>query len=190
MDPIPEFDEILAGARAGEAWAFERLWRTLNPALDRYFRVAAPDAAEDLASETWLQAARDIRRFRGDEHAFRRWLFTIARHRLLDHQRKHRRDKTDPVAHDSLPESVDTADLVEERLSTAQALALIRTLPPAQAEAVTLRVVAGLPVADVARLMGKRPGTVRVLTSRGLRALADHLECVRLRDPNHEEAST
>ena len=64
------------------------------------------------------------------------------------------------------------------------ALALIATSPPAQAEAVTLRTIAGLDVADVAVIMQKRPGTVRVLAHRGLRELAS-----RLSDDTREAAN-
>jgi RNA polymerase sigma-70 factor (ECF subfamily) len=49
------------------------------------------------------------------------------------------------------------------------------TLPADQAEAIVLRVVAGLAVDRVAEIMGKRPGAVRVLTHRGLRRLAQRL---------------
>jgi len=52
---------------------------------------------------------------------------------------------------------------------------VVATLPPDQAEAVALRVVAGLDVDRVAEIMRKRPGTVRVLTHRGLRRLAERL---------------
>ena len=54
-------------------------------------------------------------------------------------------------------------------------MALIATLPPDQAEVIMVRVVAGLDVAEVARMLGKRPGTVRVLAHRGLRRLAERL---------------
>ena len=63
-----------------------------------------------------------------------------------------------------------------ESMGTAWALRIIATLPPDQAEAVTLRVVAGLDVATTARVLGKRPGSVRVATMRGLRRLAAHPE--------------
>lgn len=190
MDPIHSFEEILAGARDGSAAAFETLWRALHPPLSRYLRVVAREAAEDLASETWLQVARDIGRFRGNEADFRKWLFTIARHRALDHARKERRGGAEPVPTEVFARRVDPTDLIEERRSTAAALELIRTLPAAQAEAVTLRVVAGLPVKDVARVMGKRPGAVRVLTSRGLRTLAERLSAVPERRTSREEAPT
>ena len=51
--------------------------------------------------------------------------------------------------------------------------ALVRALPADQAEVILLRTIAGLDVAQVAEVMGRRPGTVRVLQHRGLRRLAE-----------------
>jgi RNA polymerase sigma-70 factor (ECF subfamily) len=171
---VPEsFEEILKAAAGGRAWAFEILWRDLQPRLGRYLRVAAAEAAEDLASETWLHVSRDIARFRGDERAFRRWFFTIARHQVIDHRRKEsRRPSSTGAEHPATP---DPNDPIEQAISTDAALRLIATLPKDQADAVALRVLTELPVEDVARIMGKRPGAVRVLTHRGLRALAEKL---------------
>ena len=81
-----EFPAVLAAAR-GDEEAFGRLWRDLQPRLLRYFAVAAPAAAEDLASETWLAVIRSLDRFRGNEPAFRAWVFTIARRKVLDWRR-------------------------------------------------------------------------------------------------------
>ena len=65
----------------------------------------------------------------------------------------------------------DTALLAMDNLSTDSALALIAVLPRDQAEVILLRVVAGLDVATVARILGKTPGAVRVNGHRGLRRL-------------------
>jgi RNA polymerase sigma-70 factor (ECF subfamily) len=67
-----------------------------------------------------------------------------------------------------------------EQISTEQALALVASLPPEQAEMVALRVVAGLDVSAVAQIVGKSPGAVRVSVHRGLRALSG--------DPRAEQA--
>ena len=153
------------------------LWYDLQPRLLRYFRVVAPGAAEDLASETWLRIIRAIGRFQGSEPAFPAGVFTIARHQVLDWRRAARKPTQDlPVTELAEPLAPDdpAADAVEGA-STRAALALIATLPTDQAEAIALRVVAGLEVNRVAELMGKRPGTVRVLTHRGLRRLAARL---------------
>jgi RNA polymerase sigma-70 factor (ECF subfamily) len=70
------------------------------------------------------------------------------------------------------PTDDDPADAAMTTASTAHALELIRRLPPDQAEAIALRVIADLDVARVAELMQREPGSVRVLTFRGLRRLA------------------
>jgi RNA polymerase sigma-70 factor, ECF subfamily len=177
----PEFPAVLEAATRGDEEAFGRLWRDLQPRLLRYFMVAVPAAAEDLASETWLAVVRSLGRFRGNEPAFRAWVFTIARHELLDWRRRAARRPIEDVPVTGLTDMAamaapdDPAASAMEGFSTRAALAMIATLPADQAEAVVLRVVAGLDVDRVAAIMDKRPGTVRVLTHRGLRRLAERL---------------
>ena len=155
--------------------AFSVLWRDANPALLRYLRVVAPGAAEDIAAETWVQVVRGLAAFRGDEAAWRAWLFTIARHRAIDEGRRRSRRpvvSVPEVADVTSPDNPDPADLVLEKLSTQAAVALIATLPRLQAEVILLRVVAGLDTPTVARLVGRSPGAVRVAAHRGLQRLA------------------
>jgi RNA polymerase sigma-70 factor, ECF subfamily len=174
----PEFPAVLRAAARGDEDAFGRLWHDLQPRLLRYFRVAAPSVADDLASETWLGVVRGIDRFRGDEAAFRAWMFTIARHELLDWRRRAARRAAEDLSTTHVVEQAapdDPAAAALEGISTRTALAVVATLPADQAEAIVLRVVAGLGVDQVAAIMGKRPGTVRVLTHRGLRRLAERL---------------
>ena len=175
----PDFEAMLAAAAGGDEQAVGRLWRDLQPRLLRYFMVASPAAAEDLASETWLGVVRGLHRFQGNEPAFRAWVFTIARHEVLDWRRRAARRATEDLPANGLAEQPapdDPAADALEGLSTRSALAEVATLPPDQAEAIVLRVVAGLDVQRVAEIMGKRPGTVRVLTHRGLRRLAERLD--------------
>jgi RNA polymerase sigma-70 factor (ECF subfamily) len=155
--------------------AFSELWRDANPALLRYLRVIAPETAEDIAADTWVQVVRGLAAFRGDEAAWRAWLFTIARHRAIDEGRRRSRRpvvSVPEVADVTSPDNPDPADLVLEKLSTRAAVALIATLPRLQAEVILLRVVAGLDTPTVARLVGRSPGAVRVAAHRGLRQLA------------------
>lgn len=173
------FAAVLAAAVGGDEQAFASLWRDLHPAVLRYLQVVAPGAAEDVASETWLEVVRGLARFTGDEAGFRSWVFTIARHRALDDRRRRARRLTVPPSGELAAEwqgADDPAEAAVEGLSTRAALAVIAQLPHDQAEVVLLRVVAGLGVEQVARIVGKRPGAVRVLAHRGLRRLAKRLE--------------
>jgi RNA polymerase sigma-70 factor (ECF subfamily) len=171
-------DEALHAARRGEEAGMAQLWRTLNPLVLRYLRVVVGQAAEDVASETWLQAAREVRRFRGDANGFRVWLFRVARNRALEELRRVGRRREDPVGLSSGLDAAagdDPAGETVERMATRRALGLIAGLPSGQAEAVMLRVVLGLDVAQAAVVLGKRPGAVRVATMRGLHRLARDL---------------
>jgi RNA polymerase sigma-70 factor (ECF subfamily) len=178
-DDPPDLSDALAGARRGDEQAFAVLYRALQPPLQRYLRSLVGDDAEDVASETWLQAARDIRRFRGEPDDLRAWLATIGRHRALDHLRAQRRRPQHPEDPALMPQPApapDTADVTAESLATRRALELICSLPQDQAEAVLLRTVMGLDAPAAARVLGKRPGAVRMATSRGLARLADQIE--------------
>lgn len=163
--------------------AFVRVWRELHPALLRYLTVRGDEAPEDIASETWMDVVRGLSRFSGGMPEFRAWLFTIARHRAIDAGRARARRPVVAVAEVSTREVVASAeDVVVANDATARALELVATLPPAQAEMVMLRVVAGLEVADVARLVDKKPGAVRVAVHRALQTLARHPEARTTRE--------
>jgi RNA polymerase sigma-70 factor (ECF subfamily) len=171
-----ELGAAVERAQGGDEAAFTVLYRLVDPLLLNYVRtIVGPGDAEDVTSEAWLEIARDLGRFRGDGAGFRGWAATIARHRALDHLRWQRsRPRATLLEQDilELPAAEDTAAEALERLSTRQALALIATLPPDQAEAVVLRVLVGLDAASAARVLGKRPGAVRTASYRGLKRLS------------------
>ena len=178
------FPATLAAAGRGEHWALTELFRAYQPLLLRYLRAQEPSVADDLASEVWVSVARQMGRFAGDEAGFRAWLFTIGRCRLIEHRRKAARRKTDPMPLDLLDAAVDERKLdgdpalkVLEQLGVREAVdMLVSDLSPDQVEAVLLRVVAGLDVSEVARIMDRSPGSVRVLCHRALRRLADRYD--------------
>lgn len=170
-------EDAIERARRGDRDALGELWRAHQPLLLRYFRGKGMDHAEDLASNVWIEVASSLSRFRGDQHDFRRWLFTIAARRRIDDIRSQKRSerRLELVGQRTVdPPAVDAASRSEEAEALDRALALVRALPPDQAEAVLLRVVADLSVSEVAEVMGRREGTVRVLVHRGLKRLAEH----------------
>ncbi|MEV7022482.1 RNA polymerase sigma factor [Kitasatospora sp. NPDC093558] len=180
-----ELTEAVRAAQGGDEEAFRLLFRTVQPGLLRYLRVLVggrpEDAqdAEDIASEAWLQIARDLSGFSGDGDGFRGWAATIARNRALDHLRARRRRPVADLPFEYLAElsaGDDTAGAALARVGTGDALALISRLPRDQAEAVLLRVVMELDAESAAQVLGKRAGTVRMAAHRGLRRLAKLLE--------------
>jgi RNA polymerase sigma-70 factor (ECF subfamily) len=168
---------LVVAAQRGDEEAFRALYRAVQPGLLRYLRSLVGDDAEDVASEAWLQIARDLAGFRGDD-GFRAWAATVARNRALDHLRQRRRRPVGAVPVEELAELAgrdDPAAAVADAAATEAAVALIAALPRDQAEAVLLRVVLGLDAETAARVLGKRAGAVRTAAYRGLRRLATEL---------------
>jgi RNA polymerase sigma-70 factor (ECF subfamily) len=178
----PGFDETLQAAQAAEEWAIGALYEEFQPRLLKYLVYRSPQVAEDVASEVWIKVARSLPRFRGDEIEFRAWLFTIARHALIDwrrHEQRRPEQPAEPLDFVGMTDSVDTEESALEAVSTAAVLRTIAVLPPDQADVVLLRVVAGLDAAHVGRIMGKPPGTIRVLQHRALQRLVIALGAAR-----------
>jgi RNA polymerase sigma-70 factor (ECF subfamily) len=172
-----DFRKTLRAAKRGDQDAFASLWTRFQPGLLRYLTIKAGPVAEDLAADTWLRTLRALPTFEGDEDGFRAWLFTTARNRVIDWYRGASR-RFEYVEHSQLdlvpsPSSVESD--ADENSATHAALELIAQLPPDQSEAVMLRIVAGLDVATVAKIMRRSSGSVRVLCHRGLRRLESSL---------------
>ena len=172
-----DFRGTVLSAQGGDEDAFARLWHEFQPGLLRYLRVKAAPSAEDLASDIWLRVLKALPGFEGNEQGFRCWIYTVARNRITDWYRSGER-RPNLIEYSSLvvlPAANNVEDEAAEHSATDRAVALIATLPSDQAEAVMLRIVVGMDVASVAEIMGRAPGSVRVLCHRGLRRLEELL---------------
>jgi RNA polymerase sigma factor (sigma-70 family) len=168
--PGERFETVLTAARLGAEWAVAALHGDLNPKIQGYLRAQAPRDAETLAADVWMEVASGLAAFDGDESGFRRWVFTVARRRLMD--LRHGR----VVAPQHLFQ-VDAGEPGGEDAEAARAaLGRIAALPPDEAEVVLLRVVGDLSADDVAAVTGRRPAAVRALQHQGLGRLTEELE--------------
>jgi RNA polymerase sigma-70 factor (ECF subfamily) len=171
-----DLEEALRAASRGDEAGFVALYRDLQPRLLRYATALIGAEAEDVTAETWLQVARDLRGFTGDLDGFRGWVSTICRNRAMDWARTRSRRPADPTEVEALaqhPDATDAHGSAVEGMSTRWAMAQILALPQTEAEAVLLRAVVGLDAPTAAKVLGKRPGAVRVAAHRGLKKLAE-----------------
>jgi RNA polymerase sigma factor (sigma-70 family) len=174
----PAFDDVLAAAQAGAAWAFEVLYRDLAPAVTGYLRLHGAAEPDDLASETFIGVFTGLAGFRGDEDGLRAWVFTIAHRRLVDDwRRRSRRPQLTDDAGD-LAERVggDVEDDVLLRSGAKAVHELCGTLPTDQCSVLLLRILADLTVEQVADVLGRSVASVKALQRRGLRTLRDRIE--------------
>ena len=172
------FDDVLAAAQAGAAWAFETLYRDLSPAVTGYLRLHGAAEPDDVASETFLGVFTGLSGFRGDEGALRAWVFTIAHRRLVDDWRRRSRRPQVADADADLAGHLggDVEDDAFTRLGAQDVHRICAVLPDDQRAVVLLRVLGDLTVEQVAQVMGRSAASVKALQRRGLRALRDELE--------------
>jgi RNA polymerase sigma-70 factor (ECF subfamily) len=169
-----DFPRLLAAARLGAEWAWGRLYRELAPSVLGYLRAGGAVEPEDVLGEVFLQVVRDLARFQGGEPEFRRWLFTIAHHRMLDARRRERRRPVEAAPDEVLERRGALGDAEDEAMAALGAervRMLVRTLTTDQQDVLFLRLFGDLAVDDVAAILGKRPGAVKALQRRGLAAL-------------------
>lgn len=171
------FHRVLAAARAGEAWACARIYEDLKQPVLGYVRLRGAADPDDVTSEVFLCVFRDLDRFEGGEDDFRGWVFTIAHRRVLDAWRKRsrrpRQARVDPGV------DVEGGDTQAEALAGLGLVAieqLLEQLTPEQRDVVLLRVLADLPLDQVAEVMGRSVGAVKALQHRALSALRRAIE--------------
>lgn len=175
---VADFAPTLGAARSGEEWALGALWRAHQRPLLAWLGTLVGGAADDVASETWIDVARGLHGFSGDEAAFRTWVFTIARRRAVDHLRHlgRRPESAFPPEHlVDRPATTDVAEQAESSVALQRLLTVVDQLSSDQREVILLCVLGGLRPAQVAPVLGKTEGAVRVLQHRALRRLAELL---------------
>ena len=148
------------------------------PVVAGYLRLQGSAEPDDLTSDVFLGALRNLDAFQGDEAAFRSWLFTIAHRRLLDERRRLRRRPPPEPLTDTV--QYRASDDVEATVVTAAGQARVRALcdalAPDQRDVLLLRLLGGLTVEEVATALGKTPGAVKALQRRGYAGIVRRLE--------------
>ncbi|MCU1462410.1 MAG: polymerase sigma-70 factor [Acidimicrobiales bacterium] len=179
--PPPDVAALAERAQTGDDDAWEHLYRLAYPRLLAYARRRlAGDAAVEAVSETMVRAVSGVDRFVWQGAGFEGWLFGILRHVVLDAQRSAGRAPTMADADRALlTRPSDEPGPLDHVLGDEEARAVraaFERLAPADQELLELRVVAGLSADEVGRVLGKRPGAIRMAQNRALGRLRGLLD--------------
>jgi RNA polymerase sigma-70 factor, ECF subfamily len=210
MNRAPIDDELLNRARSGDARAWEQLLIHFRDNLMGFIERLMPAGvrgwidAQDVLNDTCFEAYRRLDEFEArDSDAVYRWLATIARHRLIDIVRAHRRDKRGGGGGDrhrqlglnggpgfaggtedsvirllqelAVYERTPSRSAMRHELRLVLERSIDRLAPPLR-EAVRLRHMSGMPFKEVAERMSRTERAVQQLCTRALRELRTELE--------------
>jgi RNA polymerase sigma-70 factor (ECF subfamily) len=163
-------------ARGGDSEAFGQLYDHYQGSVYRfvYYRTRSQTLAEDITSETFLRALRNMSGFRWQGKDFGAWLMTIARNLCTDHFKagRTRLEQTteDMGVHDDATEGPENA--VMAGLTNELLLDGLRQLSDEQRDCLIMRFLQGLSIAETAEVLGRSEGAVKQLQLRGVRNLA------------------
>jgi RNA polymerase sigma-70 factor (ECF subfamily) len=163
-------------ARGGDAEAFGQLYDHYHGSVYRFvfYRTRSQTLAEDLTSETFLRALRNMSGFRWQGKDFGAWLMTIARNLCTDHFKASRTrlelTTEDMGAHDDATEGPENAVLAG--LANDVLLDGLKQLSDEQRDCLIMRFLQGLSIAETAAVLGRSEGAVKQLQLRGVRNLA------------------
>jgi RNA polymerase sigma-70 factor (ECF subfamily) len=168
----PDFPAILERARHNDPDAFTAIYRDLSPLVLGYARGIGAKEPEDVTSEVFVSVVKGLSRFDGNETQFRSWVLTITHRRSIDALRQFGRRLEEPELADDAGEVVFDLTRSDEqalvRLEVQGVLAAIEELTEDQRSVLLLRVVADLPVREVADILGKAESAVKALQRRAI----------------------
>lgn len=165
-------EELMAAYVAGDAAAFRELFERHSPVLLRVMRhqLRRPEDARDLVQQTFLQLHRSRNDFR-DGAALRPWLFTIAMNLKREYFRRAGRRPESALELDGKMDPAVGPRGHEQLEATDELGYALRALPEDQREVISLHWLAGVPLPDVAQMVGASLSAVKVRAHRGYAAM-------------------
>lgn len=166
--------DILERAQAGDSEAFGLLYDHYLDAIYRfiYYKVFSREVAEDLVSDTFFKALRQLQSYNSSRGRFNSWLYQIARNTVIDHYRTKKEnvpiDDIFDLGHDER-----TPDQLDAVAGLAKVEEYLKALPARQREIITLRIWEGKSFDEIASILGGTEGSVKMAFSRSIRQLRE-----------------
>jgi RNA polymerase sigma-70 factor, ECF subfamily len=166
--------EVIVKAKQGDQAAFAEIYNHYFKKIYQfvYYRIGHKEAAEDLCEEVFLKAYGKISTINSDA-SFVGWLYQIARNKVIDYYR----DKKQVIALEEVENFLEyesnIVDLVNLDQQQKVLLELIKRLGPDQQTVLKLKFLEDLDNAEIAAILNKSEGSIRVIQHRAIQKLQE-----------------
>lgn len=170
-----EIARLVEKAAGGNFSAFGELYSIYLDQIYRYvfYQVRDKMTAEDITEDVFIKAWKAIGSCKGKEKTFLSWLYRIAHNHLINTLRG--MNKTKSIEKDNLAEVIASKSEIEEGIEHQELLEAITCLPKNQKQVIILKFIEGLDNREIAKIMGKKEGAIRISQMRALATLRGKL---------------
>lgn len=177
---MKEEDKLVNKAKNGEARAFGQLYDTYLPPIYRFIflRVGGVKAeAEDICHQVFLKAWQNIKDYEFQGFPFSSWLYRIAQNTIIDYYRTKKQSVSiEQVAEDVFSESSNVDQSIDRDFELEKVKLAIAKLEPDQQNVILMKFVNDLSNKEIAAILNKSEGAIRVIQHRALKQLKQHVD--------------
>ncbi len=173
-------DQLIALAAGGDRQAFGELYERYALRVFRHaqFLTGDPVLAEDVTAQVFLKALEAIPRYESRGVPFVAWLLRITCNMVINHRKSAKNN-----GHSQIPENIEATgtffspeDSCEIKVDGERVWREVRKLPCEQRQVIVMRFIDDLGYPDIAHVLGKTIGAVRVIQFRALANLRGMLD--------------
>lgn len=172
-------DALAVRAQGGDRSALAELYDMYVQDIYRFvsFKTRSRATAEDLTSDIFLTVVEKLKQFNPNKGSFRTWIYTIARHIIIDHYRAQKETRQLSDAWD-IADDADIPDAVDTALFSSQIDTLLKTLSADQRDIIIMRLWEDMSYDEIAAVLGKQPAACRMAYSRAIAQLQRSMPAV------------
>ncbi len=170
-------EKFVKKAKKGDAEAFGFLYDKYLDAIYRfiYLKLDNKADAEDLTQQVFLKAWENIDSYEIKNFPFSSWLYRIAHNLVIDYYRANSNHPQVGLEMADKNENEDQNDFIEKKLQILSVKEALKKLPQIQQSIIIMKFIEEFSNKEIAQILGKSEGAIRVLQHRALKQLKKYL---------------
>ncbi|OGE83694.1 MAG: hypothetical protein A3B10_04545 [Candidatus Doudnabacteria bacterium RIFCSPLOWO2_01_FULL_44_21] len=171
-----ELKQFLKQAQSGDSQAFGRIYDEFADKLYRFifFRVGHREIAEDVLSDTFVKSWQKIHQINSPK-SLSAWLYQIARNNIIDYYRLKKESVALEEIADTLEDAVNPIEIINATMQQKKILDVLNQLPTEQRQVIQYRFFEDLSNEEIAFILNKTEGAIRVIQHRAIIRLKELL---------------